>query len=383
MAEIITKLRIFVASPGDVWQERKKMEEIINELNHGIADEKKVILELVKWETHGWPGFGRDAQDVINGQIGAYDIFVGIMWNRLGSPTNTAQSGTVEEFERAYQLWKAYKQPKLFFYFNKSPYSFETLDAIDQKRKVIEFKSLLQKLGALYWEYESLEGFQKDISRHLTSEIRKWDNKITESPSKHLSEQFCDLNQWDNLLKLGSWRIDSRESMSQYYISGKGVYSFLLSKNIYGISPFTIRTSIKFFDYRQFENEGPDTANAGIIFGWQDEVENNKYYHLLFTGEHLSLEEIGFDGGDDYYDFRRLARNTPFKIQDGEMYRILISFTHKTINVFIDDKIIYSVTTPRSLNGRVGIRPWRAKVECEYFEITSKTPFLNSSKNET
>jgi len=28
---------------------------------------------------------GRDAQDVVNQQIGEYDIFVGIIWKRMGT----------------------------------------------------------------------------------------------------------------------------------------------------------------------------------------------------------------------------------------------------------------------------------------------------------
>src|SRR5512132_2172722 len=37
----------------------------------------------------------------------------GIMWNRLGTPTGDAASGTVEEFDRAYRRWLTHKQPKL------------------------------------------------------------------------------------------------------------------------------------------------------------------------------------------------------------------------------------------------------------------------------
>lgn len=373
MAELVTKLRVFLASPGDVWQEREKMEEIINELNHGIAAEKNIILELVKWETHGWPGFGRDAQAVINEQVGAYDIFIGVMWNRLGTPTTIAQSGTVEEFERAYELWKTHKQPKLFFYFNKTPSNLDTIESIDQKRKVLEFKQLIQKMGALYWEYESVDSFRKELSRHLTHEIRKWDNKLVNHLSlKHTSEQFCDVNQWNNLHKIGSWKIEHKNSENHLCISGKGVYSFLLSKSIYGESAFTIRASIKFYDYEKFEKEGADTANSGIVFGWKDNIESNNYYNILFSGEYISLEEIGSEGQDDYYDFRQLAKNTPFKVEEGRLYQILISLTQRHINVFIDEKMIYSVASPRSLKGRVGIRPWRGKVECDYFEVTSK-----------
>lgn len=153
-------------------------------------------------------------------------------------------------------------------------------------------------------------------------------------------------------------------------------YTALIPKwrpfHIYGESAFTIRTSIKFFDYKKFENQGSETANSGIVFGWKDGINNNTYYKLLFSGEDITLEEIGSDGQDDYNDFRQLARSVPFKIEEDRLYQILISITQRNINVFIDEKMIYSAPSPRSLKGRVGIRPWRAKVECDYFEITSK-----------
>ena len=44
-------------------------------------------------------GLGIDAQDVINRQLGEYDIFLGIMNTRFGSPTHRADSGTEEEFD--------------------------------------------------------------------------------------------------------------------------------------------------------------------------------------------------------------------------------------------------------------------------------------------
>ena len=40
-----------------------------------------------------------DPQDVVNRQIGEYDLFVGILWNRMGTPTAVATSGTEEEFQ--------------------------------------------------------------------------------------------------------------------------------------------------------------------------------------------------------------------------------------------------------------------------------------------
>src|SRR5688500_1316029 len=100
----VEKLLIFLASPGDVASERNHVHNVIAELNRTVAPEKDVVLQVVSWEYDTFPGYGTDAQSVINAQIAEmkkYSLFVGIMWSRVGTPTPRAESGTIEEFERA------------------------------------------------------------------------------------------------------------------------------------------------------------------------------------------------------------------------------------------------------------------------------------------
>ena len=99
MAKSHTILQVFIASPGDVDPERAALEGVVSEFNLTWGDKHGVRLELVKWETHSRPGFGQDAQDVINRQVGDdYDIFLGIMWGRFGTATARAESGTEQQF---------------------------------------------------------------------------------------------------------------------------------------------------------------------------------------------------------------------------------------------------------------------------------------------
>jgi hypothetical protein len=48
-------LRIVVASPGDVQAERNARSTAVEELNHGIASDRWVRLELARWETGAKP----------------------------------------------------------------------------------------------------------------------------------------------------------------------------------------------------------------------------------------------------------------------------------------------------------------------------------------
>ena len=178
MPEMVSKVAIFVGSPGDVAEERKIVSQTVDDLNVSLASWRGIVLELKRWETHVWPGFGKDAQDVINERVGQYDIFVGIFWNRFGTPTGRSSSGTAEEFERAYNMWKTHKRPALMLYFRRSPVDLSSLEEIQQKQQLLEFKQSLQRLGALFREYSDLDEFRRLLLVHLTQELISLEKSI-------------------------------------------------------------------------------------------------------------------------------------------------------------------------------------------------------------
>src|SRR5262245_47028120 len=176
MPTTVNKIKVFVASPGDVQAEREQLSRVVEELNRTIpelAPEKGILLELVKWETHVHPGLGRDAQDVVNRQIGAYDIFVGIMWKRFGTPTAVAESGTEEEFQRVYAEWeKDHKLPVMFYFCQAAPAFPRNQAEIDQLKKVVTFRDELSQKG-LVWEYKDAASFADVIRPHLVQVLGK------------------------------------------------------------------------------------------------------------------------------------------------------------------------------------------------------------------
>lgn len=170
MPSQLNKVTVFVASPGDVQSERDQLSKVINELNltiSAIAPEKGIVLELIKWETHVTPGMGQDAQDVVNQQIGSYDIFIGVMWKRFGTPTTAAKSGTEEEFRRAQGAWETNKTLPILFYFCQATFAPpRTQDELEQLSRVISFRTELSQKG-LVWEYADPNSFADVIRPHL------------------------------------------------------------------------------------------------------------------------------------------------------------------------------------------------------------------------
>lgn len=172
MVRIETLVVAFVASPSDVEDERNKLEEVVRELNLIWSKKIGMRLELIRWETHAYPGVGQDAQDVINRQIGEeYDIFIGIMWGRFGSPTERAESGTEEEFYRAWQRHEAGSNVRIMFYFKDAPVAPSKLDP-EQLAKIQSFKSKIGKQGVFHWSFQTVEEFEGLLRMHLARQIQ-------------------------------------------------------------------------------------------------------------------------------------------------------------------------------------------------------------------
>lgn len=165
----VEKLLIFLASPGDVPNERRSVQEVVDELNRTVASQKGIVLQVVSWENDAFPGYGMDAQALINAQIAEmakYSLFVGILWNRLGTPTPRAISGTVEEFERAAQARAQSGQPEIWFYFRQAAARLDTPDQLEQRKKVLALKEQIQAKG-LPWTYKNPSEFRDKFRNQM------------------------------------------------------------------------------------------------------------------------------------------------------------------------------------------------------------------------
>jgi hypothetical protein len=95
MAESI---RVFVGSPNEIAAHRRSVRGAIDELN-----ENEVLplpLEYVDWQDATFPVVGRPQKEIFDA-VGPYGLFVGLFAYRLGSPTDDAASGTVDEVQTA------------------------------------------------------------------------------------------------------------------------------------------------------------------------------------------------------------------------------------------------------------------------------------------
>jgi hypothetical protein len=167
MPRSATIYRVFVASPSDVSEEREEVKQVINRVNKQLARSHNIQLEYVGWDTDTAPAIGADAQDAINQQINDnYDIFLGILGAKFGTPTKRAQSGTAEEFTRALENFQRGRCLKVMVYFRHSAIEMDH-DALDEAKRVVEFRKELENKGALYGQFESTTDFSHKLQMHL------------------------------------------------------------------------------------------------------------------------------------------------------------------------------------------------------------------------
>lgn len=166
----VEKLKIFLASPSDVPTERRYVGKVIDELNRTVAAHRGVYFQVTSSE-NAFPGYGKDGQAILNEQIGKmqeYDLFIGIMWSRVGTPTPRATSGTAEEFGRAVQALRRKKKPEVWFYFRSSKvHPPATAEEARQLGEVAAFRNKFRGKG-LFREYGTPAAFRDQLREHLT-----------------------------------------------------------------------------------------------------------------------------------------------------------------------------------------------------------------------
>ena len=166
-------VRVFLASPSDVENERNEVMKIANEMNKITSAQFGIIFQIVNWESMN-TGMGRP-QQIVNRQasFNEIDLFIGILWKRFGSNPGenqyNAESGTEEEFREAYDNWnrKGYPQIKMFRSNKKAnPGTVDT----DQLKRVQDFFKEFSPEGkhpGLVKYYSTLREFRTAINNVL------------------------------------------------------------------------------------------------------------------------------------------------------------------------------------------------------------------------
>lgn len=177
MPRNLKMIDIFVSSPSDVNHERQLIVDVARDWNSLHSRRRSCHLNVLTWEDAVAPALGSRAQDAINQQIGdQYDVYLGVMWSKFGVSTGLADSGTVEEFERALDRYKGGDRLRLAMMFKTADVPTAQLDGL-QYAKVQDFKKRFSDEGGLYREFltdEDLRLVANRIFNQAADELESW-----------------------------------------------------------------------------------------------------------------------------------------------------------------------------------------------------------------
>lgn len=176
MSQSITQIQVFVSCPGDVEQEKQVVKDVCESLNESLLQGGGTIQFKVREWRAIIGHYGPRSQSIINETITNYDIYLGILWNRFGTPPGAVnpetgesfQSGTEEEFYLAFNHWKKNSEAiRLYFFFKESSSETNTT-AAEQVAKVNQFR---KQIGSQGWinTFPNVEEFKKKINQLLTT----------------------------------------------------------------------------------------------------------------------------------------------------------------------------------------------------------------------
>ena len=178
MPEIRKIIKVFLASPGDLSEERSAAKTVIDDINDDFSAALGYHTELIAWEDT-LPGPGRP-QEVINRDLDGCDLFIGMLWKRWGMhPGGSGEytSGFEEEYCRSSARYQAQKQPYITLLFKDIEPS-AMADPGPQLKKVLEFKDkIFAERKLLTWTFADRAAFEKKFRKCVIGYITSLQQK--------------------------------------------------------------------------------------------------------------------------------------------------------------------------------------------------------------
>ena len=170
-----------IGCPGDILEEVQIAKNVIIQWTNQNAQQGRVLIPI-NWETNSYPEQGAHPQKILNKQIvEKSDMLVGIFGARIGSPTDTAKSGTIEEIDEHINDGK----PVMLFFRRLNDTSLTTSEEL---AKLEAFKTGI-KDRCLYREYNAENDFEKVFSSSL--ELFLMEHWLEENNSPTETKKDC------------------------------------------------------------------------------------------------------------------------------------------------------------------------------------------------
>jgi hypothetical protein len=174
MADTRKIVKVFLASPGDLPDERRAANAVVDEFNKLWADALGYHVELVGWEDTV-SRYGRP-QELINQDLDQCELFIGMMWKKWGTPPGIDggyTSGFEEEFERSIRKRTEEGRPEISLLFKQvDPDLLD--DPGGELRKVMTFKEkIIAQKTVLFETFSDVRDLEGKIRSCITNYVQR------------------------------------------------------------------------------------------------------------------------------------------------------------------------------------------------------------------
>ena len=188
-----------IGAPSDIKEEIQMARDVIYHWDDLHSERNSIVLIPLHWSINSHPSTGYRPQEVLNEQlVEKSDLLISVFGIRIGTPTGTAESGTIEEIE---EHLKANKDVMIFF--KQAVDDISLLDR-SQFEKLNKFKDSI-KDKALWENYHHPEEFKSLLYDKLQLYINNHWLKEQQAEEKVLKPTIDSLTDFDKerLVKWG------------------------------------------------------------------------------------------------------------------------------------------------------------------------------------
>lgn len=334
-------IKIFVASPGDTATLRTAVHDAATDLNRTELRKHGTALDVLRWETDTIPSTGAYPQDAINAQI-EYDILIVIFRKRFGTPTELANSGTEEEFERAYNRLIAIPgSVQILTYFSDETFRLSEIDP-HQWLRLSTFRDTVARRGVLSHTYSSVDDFKAQVRKALLM-VAGREAISPEAPGARAATTP------DQVVQLNDWRIATQKLYPQWATFREIPIIAYKGRDIALLGTFYCKSPYFRFGYKTFSAEGG-------IFG-RETVQTSDPNCLVHLGLNKDRPELFLS---PYINGNRVAANIdvanygvrrPLKLQ----FRMQADGRNQ---VYVEDRLVYEVYSPEKFRERLALVAW-------------------------
>ncbi len=165
--QTLRHIRIFLSSPGGLEEERSSVRGAARTINQVLEPTIGLSFDVMEWPGDFYSGVGVDGQQVINAQSdGRYDLYLGLVRDRVGTPTSRAPSGTIEEYEVALEAHRrAPGRVGVMWYLARDR-------TWQRPAELAALRDRLRTDGVLFHEYASPTDLEGLLMLHLPLAVR-------------------------------------------------------------------------------------------------------------------------------------------------------------------------------------------------------------------